>query len=127
MREKKFYRCAKCGNIISYYNDSGVSVMCCGEKMSEIAANSTDAAGEKHVPVVKVDGSKVSVAVGSVMHPMSEEHLISWIYLLTDKGGYERFLTPSDEPTAVFTLADGEKAVRVYEYCNLHGLWSVDL
>lgn len=127
MREKKFYRCAKCGNIVSYYHDSGVPVICCGEKMSQMTANSTDAAGEKHVPVVTVDGAKVRVAVGSVTHPMSEAHQISWIYLLTDKGGYERFLAPTDEPAAVFTLAEDEKALVAYEFCNLHGLWSATL
>lgn len=126
MNQKKFYHCAKCGNIVSYYVDKGNAVMCCGQAMEELKANSTDAAGEKHVPVVEVKDGVVKVSVGSVSHPMTEEHLISWIYLETDKGGHERFLTAADEPVAVFHIGD-EKPLRAYEFCNLHGLWSVEL
>ena len=114
---KKFYKCAKCGNIISKYVDSGVPVVCCGEPMMELVANSTDAAGEKHVPVVEVNGNKVIVKVGEVAHPMTE----------TNFGGHERVLSHTDEPKAEFVLADGEKALRAYEYCNLHGLWSAEV
>ena len=124
---KKFFRCSKCGNIVSHYVTSGVKVMCCGEEMQELVPNSTDAAGEKHVPVVTVSENKVTVAVGSVAHPMTEEHLISWIYLETNLGGHERFLTASDAPKAEFVLAEGEKALRAYEFCNLHGLWVAEV
>ena len=81
-----FYRCKHCGNIIAYINDSGVPVMCCGEKMEAIEPNTTDAAGEKHVPVVYTDGNTVMVSVGSVEHPMLEEHYIQWIMLETAQG-----------------------------------------
>ena len=95
--------------------------------MMELVANSTDAAGEKHVPVVEVNGNKVIVKVGEVAHPMTEAHLISWIYQETNFGGHERVLSHTDEPKAEFVLADGEKALRAYEYCNLHGLWSAEV
>ena len=109
---KKFFKCAKCGNIIAKYVDAGVPVACCGEPMVELVPNTTDAAGEKHVPVVEVNGNKVLVKVGEVAHPMTEAHLISWIYLETNFGGHERILSHTDEPKAEFVLADGEVALR---------------
>lgn len=121
----KFFKCSHCGNIITFVENKGVPVVCCGDKMEELKANTTDAATEKHVPAVEVSGDKVKVQVGSTIHPMTEEHSIQWIYLETEKGGQLRHLTPSDEPKAEFALA-GDKAIAVYEYCNLHGLWKAD-
>lgn len=119
----KFYECEHCGNIISYVKDTGVPVMCCGTKMKEIIAGTTDAAKEKHIPVVSVDGGKVTVDVGSVSHPMSAEHLIEWVAVET-KTGYEiKYLTPDSEPKVCFSLCEGDEVVSVYAYCNLHGLW----
>ena len=34
--EQKFYRCEHCGNIIAMVKNTGVPVVCCGEKMKEI-------------------------------------------------------------------------------------------
>ncbi|MBR1669151.1 MAG: desulfoferrodoxin FeS4 iron-binding domain-containing protein [Butyrivibrio sp.] len=119
----KFYRCEHCGNIITKLNDSGVPVVCCGEPMKELLPGSSDGAFEKHVPAVTVDGSKVTVVVGEVEHPMMEEHYIQFICLETDKGCMMKSLKPGEKPCAEFVLADGEKAVAAYEYCNLHGLW----
>lgn len=122
----KFLRCNHCGNIVTMIEDKGVPVMCCGEAMEELKANTTDAATEKHVPVVKAENNKVYVEVGSTMHPMTEEHLVQWVYLETEHGGQLRIFTAEDEPKTVFCLA-GEKALAVYEYCNLHGLWKKEL
>lgn len=119
----KFYICKHCGNILGVARDGGVVPVCCGEKMSVLEANTTDAAQEKHVPVVTVDGSTVTVEIGSVAHPMTEEHFIQWIYLETEQGAQRKCLTPADAPKAVFALAPGDKAIAAYEYCNLHGLW----
>ena len=119
----KFYRCEQCGNIVTKLNDSGVPVVCCGEPMKELVPGSSDGAFEKHVPAVKADGSKITVTVGEVEHPMMEEHYIQFIALETDKGFQIKNLKPGEKPVAEFVLADGEKAVAAYEYCNLHGLW----
>lgn len=89
----------------------------------ELKANDTDAAVEKHVPVVTVDGNKVHVAVGSVAHPMTEAHWITFIVLVTDKKAEMKKLAPTDKPEADFVLTEGEKVLEAYEYCNLHGLW----
>ncbi|NCC66998.1 MAG: desulfoferrodoxin [Clostridia bacterium] len=123
MAEKKFYICRHCGNLVGMVFDSGVNPVCCGEKMEELKPNVTDAAGEKHVPVVTVDGDIVTVRVGSVPHPMEEKHYIQWIYLDTEKGGQRKVLKPGDEPVAKFALTDGDEPIGAYEYCNLHGLW----
>ena len=119
----EFYKCNHCGNIIAYAEDKGVPVVCCGEKMEKIVPNSVDASGEKHVPVVKVDGNLVTVSVGSVEHPMLEEHYIGWVALETEQGNQRKTLKPGEKPEVTFALVEGDKVVAAYEYCNLHGLW----
>lgn len=95
--------------------------------MNFLTANTTDAAQEKHVPQVTVDGKKISVQVGSVEHPMTEAHLIQWIYLQTKRGGQYVHLTASDKPVAEFIVADDDEPIAAYEFCNLHGLWKADI
>ena len=116
--------CPKCGK-----ETSNNSTFCnnCGSAMTELIPNTTDAANEKHVPVVTVDGSKVSVAVGSVEHPMLDAHYIQWIAVETNKGVQFKYLKPGEAPVAEFVLAEGETAVAAYEYCNLHGLWKAEV
>ena len=121
--EMKFYRCRHCGNIITYSHASGMKVVCCGEEMQELVPNTTDAAQEKHVPVVLVEGNKVTVKVGSVPHPMTKEHYIEFIVLKTQYGEQRKYLMPDDAPEACFMLCGGDKVETAYEYCNLHGLW----
>lgn len=122
-----FCRCQKCGNFVTFIGDkTACTPKCCGEEMKILKANSTDGANEKHVPDVKIDGDKVCVQVGSVMHPALAEHHIVFICLETENGCQMHYITPGDEPKADFLL-NGEKAVAVYEYCNLHGLWVKEL
>lgn len=122
---KKFLRCEHCGNLVGVINDAGVPMICCGQELTELKANTTDAANEKHVPVVEIDGDIVKVTVGSVEHPMEEAHLIQWIFLETDRGGQKVALKAGEKPVAEFNL-HGAKAIAAYEYCNLHGLWKAD-
>ena len=122
----KFFVCKHCGNLVGMIFNSGVPMVCCGENMTELVPNTTDAAQEKHVPVVTVEGNKVTVEVGSVAHPMEEAHYIQWIYLQTQKGGQRKSLNPGDAPKAVFELID-DKAEAALAYCNLHGLWKADI
>ena len=105
---------------------SGVPLVCCGAKMKNLEAGVVEASKEKHIPVVKVNGNTVEVVVGSVLHPMSKEHSILWVYLETDKGGQRKNLSVDSEPTVRFELID-EKPIAVYAYCNLHGLWKADI
>ena len=121
--ELKFYKCKHCGNIIVKVRDSKVPVMCCGEEMKELKAGVTDAATEKHVPVVEQNGNVVTVKVGEVTHPMLPEHFIEFIVLETNKGYQVKHLLPGEAPVASFALVEGEEVVSAYEYCNLHGLW----
>ena len=118
----KFYICEHCGNIVGMIHDSGVNPVCCGQKMTKLEAGVTEASHEKHIPVVNVQNDTVKVSVGSVAHPMSEEHSILWVYLETDKGGHLKNLILGDSPEVIFALRD-EKPISVYAYCNLHGLW----
>ncbi len=123
----KFYVCNHCGNIIRYDKDAGVPVMCCGEKMEELVPGTTDAAQEKHVPAIEVNGDVVTVFVGEVEHPMEPEHYIEWIILETKDMEYKKKLSPGEKPVAAFILNDGDEVVAAYEYCNLHRLWKKEL
>ncbi len=125
-KEPKFFICKHCGNLVTLIHESGAPLTCCGDLMTEVAANTTEAATEKHLPVISIKGNTVSVAVGSVEHPMVPEHFIQWIYLETDKGFQIKYLTPEDKPKAAFILND-EKLIAAYEYCNLHGLWKTEI
>ena len=126
MCNNKFYICEHCGNLIGMIHDAGVPMMCCGRKMTKLEAGVVEASHEKHIPVVSVAGNSVIVNVGEVEHPMTEEHSILWVYLLTDKGGHRRCLEVGKAPVATFALSD-EKPLAVYAYCNLHGLWKADV
>ena len=126
MKETKFYICEHCGNIVGMIHDSGVNPVCCGQKMTHLEAGVVEASREKHIPVVTVEGNTVKVAVGSVAHPMTEEHSIEWVYLQTTKGGQRKNLLPGEAPELTFALAD-EEPVAVYAYCNLHGLWKAEI
>ena len=121
-----FKICRHCGNLVELIRDQGVPLICCGQKMEELVPNTVEASGEKHVPVVSVDGDLVRVSVGSVTHPMIPEHYIEWICLETDRGVYRKNLQPGQAPEALFTVP-GEKPAAVYGYCNLHGLWKTEI
>ncbi|MCQ2156833.1 MAG: desulfoferrodoxin [Bacteroidales bacterium] len=123
----RFFLCKRCGNVIIKIVDSGVVPVCCGEEMVELRPNRTDVGMEKHVPVVECKcGGCLKVKVGSLPHPMSEEHHISFIYVETENGGQIRWLDPEGKAEAEFRLGK-EKPIAVYEYCNIHGLWKADL
>lgn len=120
--KNKIYRCKHCGNIITKINDSGVSVYCCGEEMEELVANSSDAASEKHIPIVEINDNIAKIKVGENPHPMLEEHYIEWIYIETKKGFQVKYLEPNQESYCSISIIDDE-IEGVYSYCNLHGLW----
>ena len=115
------YRCNICGNIVEVIHTGAGELVCCGQPMELLVENTTDAAQEKHVPVIeKVDGG-IKVAVGSVAHPMEEDHFIEWIEVLVDGKAYRQFLKPGSKPEAEFEIK-GQK-VTAREYCSIHGLW----
>ena len=124
--EQKFYICEHCGKIVAIVKESGVPIMCCGQKMTQIVPGTTDAAAEKHIPVYSVKNNVVYVTVGEVEHPMQPEHYIEWISIQTKSGNQRKALKPGEKPAAEFVLADGESVTAVYEYCNLHGLWKAE-
>lgn len=123
----KFLKCSGCGKMVGMIKDSACPTKCCGEPMEVLEANTTDAAVEKHVPVVTVDGNTVKVEVGSAAHPMIEEHYIEWIALETKQGAQRKPLVPGSEPVVCFAIVDGDVPVCAYAYCNLHGLWKAEI
>ena len=118
-----FFICNHCGNIIAMINNSGVPIQCCGENMQEIIPGTTDASEEKHIPVYKTDGDKVTVSVGSVQHPMEPQHYIEWVCIESDDGFQYKRLSPNQPPKANFSLSKGDRVKGVYAFCNQHSLW----
>lgn len=120
----KFYKCMKCKKIVIEAVGSPCEMLtCCEQPMKLMKAGESDGATEKHVPVVEQNGKNIKVSVGSVEHPMLEEHFIQFVAVETTKGFQQKYLKPAEKPVAEFTLAEGEDFVAAYEYCNLHGLW----
>ena len=121
--EQKFLKCEKCGNIVAVVHATGVPVMCCGQKMSQIIPGTVEASLEKHIPEYTVENNKVYVVVGSIEHPMVPEHFIEWVSVQTKYGNQRKQLKPNQEPKVCFALCEGDEVEAVYAYCNLHGLW----
>ena len=115
----KFYKCKTCDNIMILNAPNA----CCIDGWQELVPNTTDASGEKHVPVIEAEGRNVSVKVGSAEHPMLAAHYITCIVIETNQGYQKKELRPGEKPAAQFALAEGETLLAAYEYCNLHGLW----
>jgi superoxide reductase len=115
------YKCILCGNIVMVYHGGDGELVCCGQPMKKMTENTTDAAKEKHVPVIEKIQGGYKVKVGSAPHPMEEKHYIEWIELTADGKSYYQHLKPGQAPEAVFLIAAEKVAAR--EYCNLHGLW----
>ena len=123
MKELQFYRCDICGIISALVVDGKGTMSCCGKPMTLLKANSTEAATEKHIPEVSVNGDELVAQVGSVIHPMSDEHHISFIAVEFSDGSYTiKELAHTESPVANFNIK-GKTPVKVYEFCNLHGLW----
>lgn len=121
----KVMQCAHCGNQTLVLHDSKVPMICCGEEMQQLQAGVTDAAQEKHVPAVTVNGSDMQVQVGTVPHPMLPEHFIQWIAVEQGDKVQIAYLHPEEAPKEEFVIQPG-KPFTVYEYCNLHGLWKTE-
>lgn len=123
--ERKFFRCNVCGNLVGLILEGGGELVCCEQPMELLTANTVDASKEKHVPVGKREGGRLSVQVGSEPHPMVAKHYIQWIAVSQADRLQIAFLHPEEDPVAVFDVMEGPALV--YEYCNLHGLWKAEL
>lgn len=122
-KKLEIYKCQKCGNIVEVMHGAGGNLICCNENMVLFAANTVEAATEKHIPVISKTDSGFVVQVGAVAHPMTAEHYIEWIELIDGGTVHCVFLKPGDKPEAVFPVKAENPAARAY--CNLHGLWSI--
>lgn len=126
MKKLKFFKCKVCGNVVVKLVDKNVPVVCCGEVMDEILPNTTEAATEKHLPVVNVKNGVINVRVGEVMHPMEDAHYINFCVIETQDNYVIFSLNPGQTPEVSYNL-NNQKPIAVYEYCNLHGLWKTEL
>ena len=124
--KQKFFSCQHCGNMVGLIGKQGAPLVCCGEKMTELVPNTAEASEEKHLPAVTVSGDSISVQVGSVLHPMTEEHSIKFVFVETESGGQRKVLKVGDEPKLNFSFSN-DKPIAVFAYCDMHGLWKTDL
>ena len=120
-KQKQIYKCSVCGNIVEVVHPGEGELVCCGQPMQLLEEKSKDEGNEKHVPIIEKTKGGVRVKVGSVAHPMDENHYIEWIEILADGRTYKKFLQPGDKPEAEFLI--GAKEIKARAYCNLHGLW----
>ncbi len=117
----EIYKCNKCGIITKILESGEGALVCCDAPMIRMVENMIDAAEEKHVPIVEKLKGGIKVSVGSVSHPMDEDHYIQWIEIVSDSKSLIKFLSSDDAPEAIFYLDCDKFSVRAY--CNLHGLW----
>lgn len=118
---KQIYKCNVCGNIVEVLHAGAGELVCCGRPMLLFDEKTKDEGLEKHVPVIEKTSTGFKVKVGSVEHPMEENHYIEWIELVANGRSCRKFLKPGDKPEAEFEVK-AEK-VEAREYCNIHGLW----
>ncbi len=118
-----FYRCNICGNIIVKVHDSGMDPFCCGKTMEKLVPQKNEMLGEKHVPICKINGCRVTIHVSTTVHPSTEEHHIAWIAIETNYGFRLNYLKSAAEPKTQFELLPGESVLGIYSYCNMHDLW----
>lgn len=126
MINDRFYICRICKNTVGLLHAGDKPLSCCGEWMTRMPLRNEKENEQKHTPRVVCKNDKVTVDVGTVMHPQTDSHGISWIYLQTDRGGQRKCLAPNSKPTAEFSLLN-EKPVAAYAFCNMHGLWKTDI
>ncbi len=122
LKRNEVYKCDICGNIVEVAHSGAGALVCCGKNMEQMTENTTDAATEKHVPVITLTNDSVTVTVGDVAHPMDDAHYIEWIEILVDGKVYRQYLQAGDTPEATFNISTTTVLAR--GYCNLHGLWS---
>ena len=121
-KQNEVYKCNLCGNIVEILHPGAGALVCCNEPMALLIENTVDASREKHVPVIEIGATSITVKVGSVPHPMEAAHYIEWIELIADGKVYRQQLQPGQAPEATFPVI--AKQVTAREYCNLHGLWA---
>jgi len=117
----QIYKCPICGNIVEVLHTGGGELVCCGKPMELLVSKTDDVGLEKHLPVVEISEGKITVTIGSIIHPMEEAHYIEWIEIIADDKVYKKFLKPGEDPIAIFDLTASTITARCF--CNIHGLW----
>ncbi len=118
------YKCSECGNIIEVLHSGNGELVCCGKPMEQLQERTQDMAHEKHVPIIKFEGETKTIRVGSIPHPMEEQHYIMFIEAISKDGRYitRKYLNPGEEPKMDIKV-NSKDDLTAREYCNLHGLW----
>ncbi|MEL7669307.1 desulfoferrodoxin [Methanobacterium sp.] len=122
--QNQVYRCNICGNIVNVLHTGVGKLVCCGQEMQLLEEKTTDSGSEKHVPVVEKTDNGIKVKIGSIPHPMEENHFIEWIEIAADGRVYRKMLKPGDKPETEFEMdLEDINVINAREYCSIHGLW----
>ena len=119
--QNRIFKCGECGHVVEAVHFGKGMINCCGKEMELLKEKTEDEGKEKHVPVIEKTENGVLVKVGSVEHPMEEQHYIAWIEVIADGNSYRKFLKPGDKPQAEFCVKADKLAAK--EYCTVHELW----
>jgi len=121
-KKLEVYKCEVCGNIVEVIHTGVGQLVCCGQPMKLFEEKTEDQGQEKHVPVIEKTESGIKIKVGSIPHPMEDEHYIEWVEVIDGDNVQRKFLKPGEQPEAEFEVKSED--IQVREYCNVHGLWS---
>lgn len=122
-----FYCSKECGTIVHMIEDGGLPLYCNEKEMIRLVPSMVEGAKEKHLPVVTVKENCVEVNVGSDMHPMNEDHYITFVHVETNQGCMLQFIKDASEPKVCFALHEDQIVKKVQAYCNLHGMWQIEV
>ncbi len=119
------YKCEVCGNIVTLVLNGGGELVCCGKPMVKQIAKKNEEGTEKHKPVLAKTDSGILVKIGSIDHPMINEHYIMFVQLLDGENIIAgKQFKPGDIPHAIFNASGVNLKARAF--CNIHGLWESD-
>lgn len=120
-QSNQIYKCNICGNIVEVLHPGNGELVCCEKPMDLLIEKTEDAGKEKHVPIIEKAEKGINIKVGSIPHPMEENHYIEWIEIITGDTRCRKYLKPGDGPEAFFESVGEDIKSRIY--CNVHGLW----
>lgn len=120
----ELYHCNICGQMVLVVSEGAGTLVCCNQPMIQIQEKHGEEEGkEKHIPVLEKKGDGIIVKVGSVPHPMVDDHYIKWIEVMGETFLQCATLKPGDAPEMEFCVPY-EKVHKVRIYCNKHGFWT---
>ncbi len=113
-----FYYCGKCGNVAYSYRKAALN--CCADAWKALDASGEP--NEKHQLDVRAENNR---RIYTSHHVQSAEHYFPFIAFVPDDGPVEiKTFRPDDQ--VCFTLCQAKHG-KLYWFCNLHGLYEMEV